>query len=317
MLSIGDRSSSLPPTRRPPSRSSDLCTATAAASGTSEEESVTFPAVMAWLASVLPTPITEIADRSWPDGKSSVHHVRDASGVEWFAKHHRGREWYLNEVNAYRRWVPTLGDRAPKLLAHHDSLRAVVVSALRVAGSQDWRDDDLRREAGALLRRLHDVESFGRWDDIAEAKHVELDRWLRRGRGLLTANEVDVATACARELAHLPKPERVPCHHDYTPRNWVINHGRVQLIDFEETYPDAWMTDIVRMTIGFWKEEPHLTEAILDGYGRRLSADDEATSVCLYAINAVRYVVLGTELGKHDFVERTRQVLRHLAPGRR
>jgi len=146
---------------------------------------------------------------------------------------------------------------------------------------------------------------------------VELDRWVRRGRALLTAREVDIAEACARELAHLPKPERVPCHHDYTPRNWVINGGRVQVIDFEETHPDAWITDIARLTIGFWREEPHLTEAVLDGYGRRLSADDEATSVCLYGVTAVRYIVLGTELGKHDFVERTRHVLHQLGPSGR
>lgn len=47
---------------------------------------------MAWLASVLPTPISEIADRSWPDGTSSVYQARDGTDAEWFVKHHRDRE---------------------------------------------------------------------------------------------------------------------------------------------------------------------------------------------------------------------------------
>jgi hypothetical protein len=76
------------------------------------------------------------------------------------------------------------------------------------------------------------------------------------------------------------------------------------------------MSDIGRMTIGFWPGQPHLTDAVLDGYGRRLSADDKATATCLFAVNAVKFIVLGTELGKRDFAARTRHVLRQLDPCR-
>jgi hypothetical protein len=65
---------------------------------------------------------------------------------------------------------------------------------------------------------------------------------------------------------------------------------------------------------GFWSDQPHLTDAVLDGYGRRLTTDDEATATCLFAVTAVRFIVLGTELGKRDFVQRTREVLRRLDP---
>jgi hypothetical protein len=50
------------------------------------------PAVIAWLASVLPTPISRIADRSWPDGRSAVYQLRDGRDAEWFVKHHRDGE---------------------------------------------------------------------------------------------------------------------------------------------------------------------------------------------------------------------------------
>lgn len=205
-------------------------------------------AVSAWLETILPSPITKLADRSWPDGKSSVYHVRDADDAEWFVKCHDDHEWFSHEVHAYHRWVGAIGDRAPRLRAHDVEHRVLVVSALRAEGPQDWHDGDVRRDAGMILRRLHAAESFGPFDDMAAVKHDELDRWLHRGGGAVTAVEAGIARACVRELAWLPTPDRVPCHHDYTPRNWVIDHRRVQVIDFEETYPDAWMSDIVRLT---------------------------------------------------------------------
>jgi Phosphotransferase enzyme family len=274
------------------------------------------PNVLAWTASVLPAPVTELADRSWPDGKSSVHQVRDGDGSSWFIKHHGDREWYSTEVAAYRRWVPLLGNRAPVLHAHNDSLCTIIVSALHASGPQSWRDDDVRRDAGVALRTLHGAESFGPWEDIAGAKQAELERWSGRGVGLLSDAELEIAKRSVTTLAELPAPERVPCHGDYTPRNWIIDNRRVRVIDFEETQPDAWMSDIGRMTIGFWPGQSHLTDAVLDGYGRRLSADDEATAICLFAVTAVKFIVLGIELGKRDFVSRTQHVLQQLDPHR-
>jgi Ser/Thr protein kinase RdoA (MazF antagonist) len=135
-------------------------------------------------------------------------------------------------------------------------------------------------------------------------------------RGLLTPTELDFALTCASALDALPKPARVPCHRDYTPRNWVIDGGRVQVIDFEEMSPDAWLTDIGRMRYGFWRDEAHLTDAVLDGYGRRLSDDETAVMTFLFAVTAVRLMVLGAELGKHNLVARTREVLDDLRTGR-
>ena len=61
---------------------------------------------------------------------SLVVSVRDGGDVTWFLKQHRGRERYLSEVTAYRRWVPVLSARAPHLRASDDSLHAVILSAV-------------------------------------------------------------------------------------------------------------------------------------------------------------------------------------------
>jgi Phosphotransferase enzyme family len=272
-------------------------------------------ALHAWLAAVLGEHVTLVADRSWPDGRSSVYEVSASAGTSWFVKRHADPEWYWSELSAYRRWVPAVADRAPVLFAHHDSLLVLVVSALRASGSQDWHDDSVRYDAGSVLRRLHGAESFGPWEDIAAAKHAEVQKWVRRGEGLFTPTELDFALTSANALDALPKPARVPCHRDYTPRNWIVDGGRVQVIDFEDMSPDAWLTDIGRTRFGFWRGDPHLTDAVLDGYGRRLSDDEVAVMTFLFAVTAVRFLVLGAELGKHDFVARTREVLDDLRTG--
>lgn len=273
-------------------------------------------ALYAWLASVLDDHVTVIADRSWPDGRSSVYEVSAGAGTRWFVKRHTSQQSYRSELSAYQRWVPALADRAPALRARDDALLVLVVSALRAAGSQDWHDDSIRYDAGRVLRKLHDAESFGAWEDIAAAKQAEVHNWARRGSGLLTPAELDFALTCARALDALPKPARVPCHLDYTPRNWIIDSGRVQVIDFEDMSPDAWLTDVGRARFGFWRDEAHLTNAVLDGYGRRLSDDEVAVMTFLFVVTAVRFVVLGTELGKYGFVARTHEVLDDLRTGR-
>jgi hypothetical protein len=51
------------------------------------------PAVMARLAFVRPTAISQIADRSWPMERYRSTQARDGTDAEWFVKHHGDREW--------------------------------------------------------------------------------------------------------------------------------------------------------------------------------------------------------------------------------
>jgi Ser/Thr protein kinase RdoA (MazF antagonist) len=271
-----------------------------------------FDPLLAFADSVLESPVTTIGDQSWPDGKSRVVELADGTGRRWFAKHHRDREWYTAECQAYDRWVPALGDRAPSLRARDDTLAALLLSAVPSDGHKDWRDEVIRRDGGAVLRTLHDAEAFGPWNNMAEEKQVELEFWTQRGSGLFDRQDLDFAQSCVRALGSLPAPDRVPCHRDYTPRNWVIARGRVHVVDFEETRPEAWMTDLGRMAIGWWRHEPDLMYAVLEGYGRMPSDDEVAIMRCSYAVTAVRHVVLGSELGKAEFVASTRVLVQEL-----
>ena len=66
------------------------------------------------------------------------------------------------------------------------------------------------------------------------------------------------------------------------------------------------------MAIGWWRHEPQMMDAVLDGYGRNLTEDDIAIMRCNYAVTAIRHIVLGSQLGKPSFVAETRAVLEHL-----
>jgi len=250
-------------------------------------------------------PAKVIADRSWAHGKSLVLEVLDGHGVVWFVKQHRDLSWYRSELFAYRRWVPALGARAPVLRACDDDLRSLVLSAVP-GESADWRHQAVHREAGVVLRRLHDAESIGRWEDLAADKQEELERWAAGAGGLLTGRELGFARSQLRALEHLAAPVRVPCHLDYTPRNWLVAGRRVGVVDFEEAAPDVWINDLGRLYFGWWRNPlasgqtvpagADLQEAFLDGYGRHPTDEELFLLRACYALTAVRLVVLARQL---------------------
>ena len=239
------------------------------------------PGVFAYAALVL-GPCELVEDCSWEHRTSTVFRLRDARGTVWFLKRHRERERYLAELSAYRRWVPALGATAPCLRASDDVLQAMILSALP-GEPAPWPDPGdgppsaqraaeaaIQREAGALLRRFHDAQPALLWNDFGHAKLDEFDRLAHCAAGLVTPAELASARAEVETLAGAGYPVRVPCHRDYTPRNWLLSAGTVRVVDFEWCRLDVWVSDLARLHIGVWERRPDLQDAFLHGYGREL-----------------------------------------------
>jgi Phosphotransferase enzyme family len=226
------------------------------------------------------------ADCSWGHRLSSVLRIRDASGAIWYLKHHADQARYRAEVAAYREWVPALQDAAPRLRAFDDSLQAVILSAApgdpapwpatatSGPGTDRRAERDLHRGAGNVLRRLHDARPALPWPDFAAVKIRQFDRLRPAAAPLLRRCELDRAGEEVAALDGMPAPVRVPCHHDYTPRNWLVHDGAVRVIDFEWSGPDARVADFARLHLGIWDARPDLREAFLAGYGQDLSSAD-------------------------------------------
>jgi Ser/Thr protein kinase RdoA (MazF antagonist) len=274
-------------------------------------------------------PIELVADCSWPHRMSSVVSLRDEGGATWFLKQHNDPERYLTEVTAYRQWVPALADRAPRLRASDDSVHAVILSAVP-GESPPWpaaaaadSDDAARsgeaavqRGAGALLRRLHDGQPALPWDDFGAAKAEEFDQLAPFAASLLTSRELATARSHVNELARQSCPGRVPCHRDYTPRNWLVDEGTVYVVDFEWSGLDTWVSDLARLHLGIWATRPDLRDAFMSGYGRQFADADRATLHGCAVLTAVWLLVGAHERHQRSFEDGSRMALQRLMSNR-
>lgn len=199
---------------------------------------------------------------------------------------------------------------AASLRAHDDALRAVLLSALPGEAGPWPGDEATHRRAGALLRLLHEAEPGEPWDGFADAKSAEYEQLLPEAVDLLSADVLDFVRAEVRGLAALDaRPVRVPCHRDYTPRNWLVSGAEVRVIDFELVRRDVWVGDLARLETGAWRGRSELRAAFLSGYGRVPDAADAAVLRTCAVLTAARLVVAGHEYAERDLELANRQVL--------
>jgi len=266
-----------------------------------------------------------VGDFSWEHRMSRVLRLRDEHGVAWFVKQHRDRDRYDAEVTAYREWVPALGDRAPRLHSYDHGLRAIVISVVPgtpapwpppeapAADRQRGPEAAIHRQAGAILRRLHGARAPLPRPDIGAAKTHELDGLIAEaGPGLLADTELGFVRAQVHALNAIGSATMVPCHRDYTPRNWLVHDGLVSVIDFEWARLDAPAGDLARMHLAIWAGRPDLEEAFFDGYGRGLDAQDRIVLDSYAALTAIWLIIKARETAQPTFEQAIRSALANL-----
>lgn len=253
-------------------------------------------------AEALVGPFEVVADLSWRHGGAVVLDVVLAGGRRAIVKRHRLERKLAAEVHAYRSWVPALGDRAPALLAAEEHV--LVLSRIDGEPVVKPGSADEHRQAGELLARFHASAPPAPDDGRAERQAEQLERWVGEApEGLLSADEVAFARRRAGELLELPALPLVPCHADYSARNWLVDRdGRVHVIDFERAGPAWWVHDLGRLWFREWWGRPHLRDAFLEGYGRAPTDDEVAVVERLGTIGHITSIVWATSVGDHDFV---------------
>lgn len=264
-------------------------------------------------------PCELVKDCSWEHRMSSVLRLRDTGGRTWFLKRHGDRDRYDRELNAYREWAPALGDSAPRLRAFDDPLDAIIISAVPGEpapwpgqGTESPAEQEIQRQAGMILRRLHEAQPPVPCHGFGAAKVKEFDQFAPLAGNLLTRCELAAARAAVAALDGTPCDGLVPCHRDYTPRNWLVNDGVVRIVDFEWARLDTGISDLGRLELGIWADRPDLKQAFLAGYGLRLSDTDRVLLRGCAVVTALWLIAYSLQTRRPAFAEANRDALLRL-----
>jgi hypothetical protein len=210
-----------------------------------------------------------LAEHSWGLTDTVVLHLRHA-GRELTVKafgptnHH-----FERELAAHRELTgPLLAEERVPRLVHADAEDRILVTTWLpgrlVQGDPAEDAPDTYRQAGRLLRRWHDGQGPGRPDPTwLPATRDRTLRWLDGPHRI----PADLADAVRDREWPEGAVTLVPTHGDYQPRNWVVDGGRVSVIDLGRA---AWRpagTDLARLHTRQWRGRPDLEAAFLEGYG--------------------------------------------------
>jgi hypothetical protein len=97
----------------------------------------------------------------------------------------------------------------------------------------------------------------------------------------------------------------------HQPRNWVIDNGRVGVVDFGRGQDRSWVSDLVRLQNQQFTEHPERERAFMAGLGRMVESNDAE----LLGIEAMRQG-LGTVIWAHGIADRDFEELAGATVGR-
>ncbi|MEU2989457.1 phosphotransferase [Streptomyces griseoincarnatus] len=272
--------------------------------------------------------ITRWTDTSWARENSRVWRADGAQGGTWYVKVHQNERFHGREVRGLRTWAPALGAAAPRLVAADETLRAVVITAVPgrplhgvVLGPEQAKA--VFQRIGALARRIHQScparpAPAGSGPAIAKA-----DRHLAAARAHLQLGDEEFVRALVAQADHLEPLEWVETHGDFQLRNILYDPDApaapgaaeagpfLAVIDLERSEPGPAVRDLVRLSDA-WADRPDLFGAFRTGYGRALTAAEEARLVIDAALDSVSGIAYGAAHGDPELVERGRRTLARL-----
>lgn len=222
----------------------------------------------AFVAQVLPG-ASMVADESWGLLDTRVLHVRNGAGEHTVKASGPENTHFPRELTAHRQWTGALlrGDDTGRLVAADAESRVLVLERVPghlALGTPDETAATVHRQAGTILRRLHDQAA--RTD--AEYLTAETAKALR---SLDAPHRIDPQLEDrARTLLRSSTPHAatlVPTHGDWHPRNWIVQDGRLRAIDFGRFGFRPAAADLTRLAVLHWEDSPELEHAFFAGYG--------------------------------------------------
>ncbi len=249
------------------------------------------------------------ADLSWNLTDTKVLQIR-SRGQHYILKtagpknHHLQREFAAHA--RFTRPLVELGITARARFVD-ESLRLLVLDYLPgylCDRSPSALDPEIHVQAGRALRLIHDQASCN--DDGYE------ERFIRKCLDWLSADHrinpqlVARASTALREY-RTESALLVPTHGDWQPRNWIINGGRLHVIDFGRFDFRPASSDLNRLAVQQWKDSPELESAFFEGYGD--DPRDSRTWPIISLREAIGTAVWAYQVGDTGFEAQGHQML--------
>jgi hypothetical protein len=210
----------------------------------------------------------------------------DGSGPAVYVKVHAEPYLFQRHTQAYERWVPHLPCRTPELLFADESLLLFVFAELPGAPLENVALPlELELQAyetgGRVASAFHELPASPdeQPDDPGEGAVQRMRDLIERADGLLSDDMLKWVDSVGTDHSAFANERLVPCHRDFSPRNWLVaeNNGSLEwsLIDFERARHDFIYLDFQRMWPDHWLGRPDRRAAFFRGYGRELTRDEE------------------------------------------
>lgn len=213
---------------------------------------------------------TVVADHSWSLGLRHVLEL-EHDGERYALKAGGPDDGHMaREINAHVRWLAPWTSRglAPRRVEsdrEHRMLLTGWLPGVLVEGSPAASDPDTFRQAGVLLRLLHDQTTVVD-HDYERREATKSLAWLDKPHRIAPDTEARLRavidawdTSAATSL--------VPTHGDWQPRNWLVDGGTISAIDFGRADLRPAATDLARLAAQDFRRDRCLEHAFLEGYG--------------------------------------------------
>jgi len=228
--------------------------------------------LLTFVGDALGAPPTTVRELSWTSRPPSVLEIGLEDGGRAVLKLHDTTGKHRREATAYRAWGPGLVPEIPRLLAVRDAPpRAILLEALPGRTAPDTAAPSVHAAAGRWLARLHRLPPDAAGADplpLMDAYRRRVGTAVRRASAVLeppTLRTVDALLAATVPM--LAERPRVPCHRDFTPRNWLVEGGRwIAALDLEHARADLAEADLARLASRVWTARPDLRAAFVAGY---------------------------------------------------
>lgn len=238
--------------------------------------------------SVGPIEANEDISRLGSTHRVSLLHTRsgDVLVAKWFAD---SRSYYRS-FDAFTHHTAALGTSAPRLIDHHDGLKAMLITRLpgERANREQSHDPVTHFHVGQLLRRFHESASATRSVDRGKDLAGELSRLVDLAEddlGLVVSTEL---RALGMDVLDIGTLTLQPLHGSLTPEHWIVDSDYgTQLISFSASEYDPWIFDVAALERGYWTYSPELRSAFYSGYDRQPGDEDAVLLRAELAISAL------------------------------